>query len=101
MPTYGYQHDPDLFENPYNFDPDRFDPKNSINRDALLYFGTGPRACIGERFARLQTKVALALLLKNFKFEVSEELKNKKVQFNTKTLLLTSRDGLLLTMENI
>ncbi|EZA57483.1 Cytochrome P450 9e2 [Ooceraea biroi] len=66
IPMYGLQHDPKYFEEPEKFDPDRFlgeRKKNSLNCSAYLPFGSGPRMCIGNRFALLETKALLFHLL--------------------------------------
>ena len=50
------QSDPTLWENPHEFDPDRFSPENMAGRDRWQYlpFGGGPRSCIGSHFAMLE-----------------------------------------------
>jgi len=66
IPVYGLQHDPNYFKKPEKFDPDRFrgeQKKNSLNCGAYFPFGIGPRMCIGNRFALLETKVLLFHLL--------------------------------------
>jgi len=66
IPVYGLQHDPKYFEEPEKFDPERFlgeRKKDSLNCGAYLPFGLGPRMCIGNRFALLETKVLLFHLL--------------------------------------
>ncbi|XP_053974933.1 cytochrome P450 9e2-like, partial [Hylaeus volcanicus] len=61
VPIYGFHYDPNHFEEPEKFNPDRFmdDPKKLVNSGAFLGFGIGPRMCIGNRFALLETKVFL------------------------------------------
>ncbi|XP_032682943.1 cytochrome P450 9e2-like [Odontomachus brunneus] len=66
IPTYGLQHDPNYFEEPEKFKPERFlgeQKKHIFNSGAYLPFGLGPRMCIGNRFALLETKVLLFHLL--------------------------------------
>ncbi|XP_071567882.1 cytochrome P450 9e2-like [Temnothorax nylanderi] len=66
VPVYGLQNDPKYFQEPEKFDPERFlseRKKDSLNCGAYLPFGLGPRMCIGNRFALLETKVLLFHLL--------------------------------------
>ncbi|XP_003423800.1 cytochrome P450 9e2-like [Nasonia vitripennis] len=59
----GVHSDPDYYDNPEKFDPDRYLDKK-ISSDVLnLGFGLGPRMCIGNRFAVLETKILLLHLL--------------------------------------
>jgi cytochrome P450 len=59
--------DPGLWERPLVFDPDRFSPENSKNRDRWQFipFAAGPRSCIGEHFAMLVTTLALATIVRS------------------------------------
>ncbi|CAD1480794.1 unnamed protein product, partial [Heterotrigona itama] len=61
IPIYGIQHDPQYYPEPKKFNPERFydDPKQTSNSLSFLSFGLGPRMCIGNRFALLETKVLL------------------------------------------
>jgi cytochrome P450 len=56
------QRDPTLWENPLTFDPDRFAPEQTRDRDRWQYipFGAGPRSCIGDHFAMLEATLGLA-----------------------------------------
>lgn len=64
--VYAVQRDPALWENPLVFDPDRFSPEKSQNRDRWQYmpFGGGPRSCIGNHFAMLEATLALATIIR-------------------------------------
>jgi len=65
FPVYGLHRDPKYFEKPDEFYPERFldENKRDINSTAYIPFGIGPRMCIGNRFALLETKVMLFHLL--------------------------------------
>lgn len=63
---YALHRDPTLWDRPREFDPDRFSPQNAAARDRwqFLPFLGGGRPCIGEHFARLETTLALATIVR-------------------------------------
>eukprot|EP00092_Neocalanus_flemingeri_P035217 GFUD01038321.1.p1 GENE.GFUD01038321.1~~GFUD01038321.1.p1 ORF type:complete len:542 (+),score=134.82 GFUD01038321.1:26-1627(+) len=63
--------DPKYWTNPTEFYPEHFSKEEKANRNPYAYqaFGQGPRACIGMRFALLETKVAVLSVLRNFSFK--------------------------------
>ncbi len=67
--------DPALWERPSVFDPDRFSPENSANRDRWQFipFAAGPRSCIGEHFAMLVTTLALATVVRSVRIRSVNE----------------------------
>ncbi|XP_042096186.1 cytochrome P450 3A24-like isoform X3 [Ovis aries] len=67
--------DPQLWPEPEEFRPERFSKKNkdSINPYVYLPFGTGPRNCIGMRFAIMNMKLAIVRILQNFSFKPCKE----------------------------
>jgi cytochrome P450 len=71
IPIYAMHHSEEYWNNPKEFNPDRFLPENkdSIHPFAFQAFGYGPRNCIGARFETLQSKVMLAKLV--LKYRVS------------------------------
>uniref|UniRef100_A0A8C8Z5F2 unspecific monooxygenase n=1 Tax=Prolemur simus TaxID=1328070 RepID=A0A8C8Z5F2_PROSS len=75
IPTHALQRDPKYWPEPEEFRPERFSKKNKDNIDPYLYmpFGTGPRNCIGMRFALLNMKLALVKILQNFSFKPCKE----------------------------
>ncbi|KAJ3076396.1 hypothetical protein HDU98_003652 [Podochytrium sp. JEL0797] len=64
-------HNPDVFESPETFDPDRWLPENESKRSiySWLPFSIGPRGCIGRQFAMQEAKIGLAKFLRKFRFE--------------------------------
>lgn len=58
--------------------PERFNPENGgikafRDKGVLLPFGDGPRICLGMRFALMQSKAAIAHIVRNFEISVNEK----------------------------
>ena len=63
---------PTVFAEPERFDPDRFAPPREEDKKqpySLVTFGGGPRVCIGQHFAHVETKVLAAHVLQNYTLE--------------------------------
>ena len=75
VPIYVLHHDPDLYPNPEEFDPERFNDENKKLRDGIAFmaFGAGPRNCIGMRFALIEVKFLLATILSKFRFSTCSQ----------------------------
>uniref|UniRef100_G3SB46 Cytochrome P450 3A n=1 Tax=Gorilla gorilla gorilla TaxID=9595 RepID=G3SB46_GORGO len=75
IPSYALHHDPKYWTEPEKFLPERFSKKNKDNIDPYIYtpFGSGPRNCIGMRFALMNMKLALIRVLQNFSFKPCKE----------------------------
>lgn len=73
VPTLGVQRDPKYYEKPEGFYPEHFTKEAIAKRPNYTYFpfGDGPRSCIAERFAKMQVKVGLVNMVKNFTFQLS------------------------------
>lgn len=87
--VYGIHYDPNYFDNPTQFKPERFDEsingKKTFIEMPYLAFGDGPRNCIGLRFGKLQAKLGIVLLLKKYKFDLADEHKNKELKINPRS----------------
>jgi cytochrome P450 len=68
---YAIHRDPELWDDPLTFDPDRFLPERSQGRSRWQYlpFGGGPRSCIGDHFAMLEATLALATIVRAARIE--------------------------------
>ncbi len=67
--------DPRFFEHPEKFDPERFAPGrvDKIPQHAYFPFGAGPRVCIGNTFATMETILILATVLQKFRVKLAAD----------------------------
>ncbi|BBZ26586.1 cytochrome P450 [Mycolicibacterium madagascariense] len=67
--------DPALWRDPLAFDPDRFAADASATRSRWQFvpFAGGPRSCIGEHFALLETTLALATIVAATRIEARSD----------------------------
>ncbi|GBM07777.1 Cytochrome P450 3A41 [Araneus ventricosus] len=74
IPVEYIHHSDEFWEQPEEFDPDRFLPGSSAKRHSCSYmaFGTGPRSCIGQRLVNITSKIILAKILHKFTVEPAE-----------------------------
>jgi cytochrome P450 len=81
-----------LWDRPNAFDPQRFlGPRRAmIDRFAYLPFGAGPRKCIGSAFALQEATLVLAVIVRNFGFQ----LKPGHVVWPTLRVTLRPANGL-------
>ena len=92
--TAGLHRDPKYYSDPDKFDPERFNKenRNDVNPYTYLPFGTGPRNCIGMRFAMMEVKVAIFHLLRSFKLEPSSKTPIP-IKYETKVMLTNIQEG--------
>ncbi len=61
--------DPEIWENPDSFRPERFAHGRKTPPMSYVPFGGGPRACIGAAFGQAEARIVLTHLLRNYQFE--------------------------------
>lgn len=94
IPVYALHHDPQYFPKPEKFDPDRFNDENRsrIVPGTYLPFGDGPRICIGMRFALMEARAALTLIMRNYTVHATPRTQIPLI-FDKKPLLLARPEG--------
>ncbi|XP_077135679.1 cytochrome P450 3A24-like [Ranitomeya variabilis] len=75
IPVFVLHRDPEFWPDPEEFRPERFSKENRETRDPYIFlpFGAGPRNCIGMRFAMINMKSVISLLLQNFSFRTCKD----------------------------
>src|SRR5690606_2936274 len=66
---------PEVFADPYRFDPERFLPARAEDKRhpmGWIAFGAGRHRCLGIVFAQLQLRAIWSHLLRNFDFELTD-----------------------------
>ncbi|XP_066602051.1 cytochrome P450 9e2-like [Prorops nasuta] len=98
--SFSVHRDPRYFTDPDTFDPDRFlgENKKRIEPSTYLPFGLGPRMCIGNRFALLETRVLVFHLLAKCQLEPSEKT-SVPMKFSKKELTIRPEGGFWLTLK--
>ncbi|XP_054157436.1 uncharacterized protein LOC128955785 [Oppia nitens] len=80
--------DPEFFDEPNDFKPDRFlEPRH--HPYAFIPFGGGPRLCIGMRFALNEMRMCIAKMVLNFEFTPTPDT---KIEYFNGQLLLTPKN---------
>ncbi len=85
------------FEKPDAFDPDRWLPERSVGRPKMAYFpfGGGPRVCIGNTFAMLESILVLATIASGWSMRL---VPNQEIRLSP-VLTLRPRNGIKVLLE--
>lgn len=66
---------PDVFPNPFHFDPDRFSDERAEHKKvpySFIPFGGGKHICIGQYFAEMEAKIVMSHFVKRYKWHVDK-----------------------------
>jgi cytochrome P450 len=80
------------YDRPDVFDPDRWLPEHSAGRPKMAYFpfGGGPRVCIGNTFAMLESMLVLATVARDWSMRL---VPNQEIRLSP-VLTLRPRNGI-------
>lgn len=76
VPIYCMGHNPNYFEEPEKFKPERFLSERSMEKQnsfTYIPFSAGPRNCIGQKFALYEIKSIVSKILRNFELVLANE----------------------------
>ena len=84
---------PEIWKDPEVFDPERFSNVENMQNLSMTYFpfSIGPRNCLGQTFARFESKVILAKVLREFQFSLIPGQTNRMEE----RLTIFPRDGVI------
>ncbi len=88
---------PEFWDNPEQFDPDRFLPENASNRPRFAYFpfGAGQHTCIGKNFALMESLIILSILIQRFQIDL---VPHQRVEIDPR-FTLRPKDGIKVTVQ--
>ena len=91
---------PDIWPQPFKFDPYRFSAENidKIHPYSYLPFGYGERNCMGQNFAMHEIKTVIGMVLKRYKLVLHPTLVNKDIEIK-KDLLFKPLTPIKLILE--
>jgi cytochrome P450 len=88
---------PEFWDEPDKFDPERFTPERVAARPRYAYFpfGGGPRQCIGNNFALMETQLVLATVAARYRLRLTP---GQRVEPEA-SITLHPRHGIRMTLE--
>lgn len=96
---YGTHYNPNVWETPDKFIPERFTPEQTKGRSKFAYlpFSSGPRKCIGDEFAMMEGVLAMTMMLQNYQVKlVADHVVEPKL-----AITLRPANGIKATLQKI
>jgi cytochrome P450 len=89
---------PAFWEDPDEFNPERFQPERAAGRPHFAYFpfGGGPRQCIGNQFALMEAQLILATIAQRYRLRLASQ---HSVEAEV-VLTIRPRHGLPMTLQS-
>lgn len=105
IPVYGIQHDEKYYPEPEKFDPSRFFDENCKNRTftemPYMPFGDGPRNCIGIKLGKLETKIGISLMLKDFSYTLGDQhVGNEELEISPTSFVMAPKSSIMLKVHS-
>ena len=101
IPIYTIHHDPKIWPEPEKFNPYRFTPEEKAKHGPYdwIPFGGGQRSCIAMRLALLEVKVAVAHLVRKYKFvrSIKTEVSDISLNYQKRSLYFLAHYVLVLS----
>ncbi|KAI5711482.1 hypothetical protein M8J76_000249 [Diaphorina citri] len=99
---YAMHRDPNVYENPDQFNPDRFLPEKFGKYPKYNYqpFAAGNRKCIAYKYAMLQMKIVISTVLRHFKILPSPRYKTIDDLKYEMRVTLTFYNGIYVNLES-
>ena len=97
LSPYAMHRNPEIWPEPEEFRPERFHPEEVAKRPRYSYFpfGGGPRVCLGNRFAMMEAKIMMAMVIQRYRLSVlpGQEIVAEPM------ITLRPRDGIRMDLE--
>ena len=80
IPMFLINRDPDLWDNPSSFNPDRFDDQElnfTSAKNGFFPFGYGSRTCIGNTLAQIESAIFIIKLLRVYRIDPDPKFRPK------------------------
>ncbi|XP_010265149.1 PREDICTED: cytokinin hydroxylase-like [Nelumbo nucifera] len=84
IPVLAIHHSEELWgKDVHEFNPERFSGKSFAPGRHFIPFAAGPRNCVGQSFALMESKIILAMLLSQFSFTISKNYRHAPIMVLT------------------